>query len=116
VMLQIVVEVAGTVCDVDCSVFSQTVDRQSASSNSCLKSGMPGGQKPHQSGTVCQPAPWRDSSVSLYIRIQAPTENVLISSTVNTTTNEVNARRARLVLGWVTVFGRVYHLGMQQAN
>jgi len=26
--------------------------------------------------------------------------------------NEVNARRARLVLGWVTGFGRVYHLGM----
>ena len=26
--------------------------------------------------------------------------------------NEVNARRARLVLGWVTVFGRVYHLCM----
>jgi len=26
--------------------------------------------------------------------------------------NEVNSRRARLVLGWVTVFGRVYHLGM----
>ena len=26
--------------------------------------------------------------------------------------NEVNARRARLVLRWVTVFGRVYHLGM----
>jgi len=25
--------------------------------------------------------------------------------------NEVNARRARLILGWVTVFGRVYHLG-----
>ena len=30
--------------------------------------------------------------------------------------NEVNARRARLVLGWVTVFGRVHHLGMQPAN
>jgi len=30
--------------------------------------------------------------------------------------NEVNARRARLVLGWVIVFGRVYHLGMKQAN
>jgi len=30
--------------------------------------------------------------------------------------NEVNARRARLVFGWVTVFGWVYHLGMQQAN
>ena len=26
--------------------------------------------------------------------------------------NEVNARRARLVLGWVTVFGRVYRLGV----
>jgi len=26
--------------------------------------------------------------------------------------NEVNARRARLQLGWVTVFGRVYHLGL----
>jgi len=26
--------------------------------------------------------------------------------------NEVNARQARLVLGWVTVFGQVYHLGM----
>ena len=27
--------------------------------------------------------------------------------------NEANARRARLVLGWVTVFGEgVYHLGM----
>jgi len=26
--------------------------------------------------------------------------------------NEVNARWARLVPGWVTVFGRVYHLDM----
>jgi len=26
--------------------------------------------------------------------------------------NEVNPRRVRLVLGWVTVFGWVYHLGM----
>ena len=26
--------------------------------------------------------------------------------------NEVNTRRVRLVLGWVTVFGLVYHLGM----
>ena len=26
--------------------------------------------------------------------------------------NEVNARRARLLPGWVTVFGRVYPLGM----
>jgi len=28
VMLQIVVKVDGTVCDVDCSIFSQTDDRQ----------------------------------------------------------------------------------------
>ena len=28
VMLQIVVEVDGTVCDADCSIFSQTVNRQ----------------------------------------------------------------------------------------
>jgi len=27
-------------------------------------------------------------------------------------TNEVALRWVRLVLGWVTVFGRVYHLGM----
>jgi len=26
--------------------------------------------------------------------------------------NKVNAHRARLVPGWVTIFGRVYHLGM----
>jgi len=26
--------------------------------------------------------------------------------------NEVSARRARLVLGWVTAFGRVCHLSM----
>ena len=26
--------------------------------------------------------------------------------------NQVNARRARLLLGWVTVFGRVYHFGI----
>jgi len=26
--------------------------------------------------------------------------------------NDVTLRRARLVLGWVTVFGRVYHHGM----
>ena len=36
---------------------------------------------------------------------------VVISSGVGLM-NEVNARRARLVLGWVTVFGRVYHLAM----
>jgi len=29
---------------------------------------------------------------------------------------EVNPRRARLVLGWVTVLGRLHRLGMQPAN
>jgi len=31
-------------------------------------------------------------------------------------TNEVNPRRARLVLGWVAVFGPVYHLGVKPGN
>ena len=30
--------------------------------------------------------------------------------------NDVNARRARLVLGWVTVFRRVYRLGLSVCN
>jgi len=30
--------------------------------------------------------------------------------------NEVNARRARLVPGWVTVFGRVYHYTISVCN
>jgi len=30
--------------------------------------------------------------------------------------NEVTLRRARLVLGWVTVCGRVNHLGLWQAT
>jgi len=30
--------------------------------------------------------------------------------------NEVTLRRARLVPGWVTVFGRANHLGMQPAT
>ena len=30
--------------------------------------------------------------------------------------NEVTLRRARLVLGWVTVFGRANHLGMLPAT
>ena len=30
--------------------------------------------------------------------------------------NEVTLRRARLVLGWVTVFRRAYHLGMSPAT
>jgi len=30
--------------------------------------------------------------------------------------NKLNPHQARLVPRWVTVFGRVYHLGMQPAN
>ena len=37
---------------------------------------------------------------------------VLRSGSVVRRMNEVALRRARLVLGWVTVFGRVYHLVM----
>ena len=36
----------------------------------------------------------------------------VVVSGVRRMNEEVNARRARLVPGWVTVFGRVYHLGM----
>ena len=35
-----------------------------------------------------------------------------VVATVVRRMNEVTLRRARLVLGWVTVFGRVYHHGM----
>ena len=30
--------------------------------------------------------------------------------------NEVNPRRTQLVPGWVTVFGRAYHISVQPAN
>ena len=40
-----------------------------------------------------------------------PLEKILDPLTVRRM-NEVNARRARLVPVWVTVFGRVYHLCM----
>jgi len=36
----------------------------------------------------------------------------VVVSGVRRCMNEVNPRRARLVLGWVTVFGRVYHPSM----
>jgi len=42
VMLQIVVEVPGTVCDVDCSIFPQTVDRQHPPTADRNRSGMSG--------------------------------------------------------------------------
>ena len=35
-MLQIVVEVAGTVCDADCSIFSQIFDRQPLPTELCV--------------------------------------------------------------------------------
>jgi len=66
-------------------------------------------------------------SVTLRVTIVASVVNLVRPTTVATYSpgwrrgvvvsgvrrmNEVSARRARLVLGWVTVFGRVYHLGM----
>ena len=47
-------------------------------------------------GSTCSTCIWRHGVVVSVVRRM----------------NEVNARRARLVPGWVTVFGRVYHLGM----
>jgi len=46
------------------------------------------------------------------ILISEASEFAWRSGSVVRRTNEVTLRRARLVLGWVTVFGRVYHLGM----
>jgi len=51
----------------------------------------------HNASTlIITPPPWRRGVVVSGVRRM----------------NEVNASRAQLVLGWVTVFGRVYHLGM----
>ena len=46
----------------------------------------------------------------IYQRIVSHGRGVVVSGVRRM--NEVNARRARLVPVWVTVFGRVYHLGM----
>jgi len=43
------------------------------------------------------------------------TERGVVASVVRRM-NEATLRRARLVLGWVTVFGRVYHHDTQPAN
>jgi len=45
-----------------------------------------------------------------YLAYVATRRGVLVSGVHRL--NAVNACRARLVLGWVTVFRRVYHLGM----
>jgi len=45
---------------------------------------------------MCPPVGWRLGAVASIVRRM----------------NEVTLRRALLVLGWVTVFGRVYHHGM----
>jgi len=80
---------------------------------------------PHASGIIqcC------DTSVCLSVPATSSTRRILGLSPVSNTRlgwrrgvvvsgvrrmNEVNARRARLVLGRVTVFGRVNHIGMNK--
>jgi len=52
---------------------------------------------------LCVPAIKRHVSTSWWLGVVAGVVRRM---------NEVTLRRARLVLGWVTVFGRVYHHGM----
>ena len=54
-------------------------------------------------------APWQ-ASRGIYMSAHRLRRGVVVSGVRRI--NEVNARRARLVPGWVTVFGRVYRLGM----
>jgi len=56
--------------------------------------------------SVCR---WRDVGVPLFAHV-GWRRGIVVSGVRRM--NEVNARRARLVPGWVTVFGREYHLGM----
>ena len=50
------------------------------------------------------------SQSELYLDVIGCRRGVVVSGVRRM--NEVNPRRAQLVPGWVTVFGRVYHLGM----
>ena len=49
---------------------------------------------------------------AIFFEIQHPPRRRGVVASVVRRMNEVTLRRARLVLGWVTVFGRVYHHGM----
>ena len=51
-----------------------------------------------------------ESGPTLVLRLHSWWHGLVVSGVRRT--NEVNARQAQLVPGWVTVFGRVYHLGM----
>ena len=54
---------------------------------------------------MCQPTDDRSTHSMAYTR-----RGVVVSAVRRM--NEVDARRARLVHGWVAVFRRLYHLGM----
>jgi len=63
--------------------------------------------------SVATPWAWNRLPTQLKLLLQSTTtrrRGVVVSGVRRM--NEVNARRARFVPGWVTVFGRVYHLGM----
>jgi len=72
---------------------SWTVGRSSyRTRQNCTAGSVRGGRRPLHDGLVG----WRRGVVVSGVR----------------RINEVNPRRAPLVLGWVTVFGQVYHLDM----
>jgi len=60
--------------------------------------------------TVCRTCEIKDVSL-VDLNIQTQQSSVVTGNIVGHI-NEVNLRQARLVLGWVTVYGPVNHLGM----
>jgi len=70
------------------------------------------GLRPGQLFTVIrQVAPLNCAPGDEVCRRRLPWRLGVVASVVHRM-NEVTLRRARLVLGWVTVFGRVYHHGV----
>ena len=63
-----------------------------------------------QDRSITLPGPIKHELVSTAVILIGWRRGVVVSGVRRM--NEANARRARLVPGWVTVFGWVYHLGM----
>jgi len=71
---------------------------------------LPAGRRKAATVTLLTSLVEGNSFACIYQRIVSHGRGVVVSGVRRM--NEVNARRARLVPVWVTVFGRVYHLGM----
>jgi len=71
---------------------------------------LPAGRRKAATVTLLTSLVEGNSFACIYQRIVTHGRGVVVSGVRRM--NEVNARRARLVPVWVTVFGRVYHLGM----